>query len=232
MPGDQEQPQRALHVNIGQRLAVLVPGIHQRRDQIVGRVLLALLDMAGEIGGHVVDRAHQRVVILDPQFEDLVDPLDEQAAVLFRDAEHMGDRPHRNVLGIARRGVAFSVIDEFIDQFVADGANPGFELLHGVGRERRQQQLLGGLVLRRIGGDRRRRSRRLGPHVADDDAARGKMFGVVGDLLSPLHRWSAGSNQGNARCGRPGIQRAVFPRSETDSRSSADRYGRNREPNR
>ena len=64
-------------MDIGQRLAVLVPGVHQGRDQIVGRVLLALFDMVGEIGGHVVDRAHQGVIILDAKFEDLVDPLDE-----------------------------------------------------------------------------------------------------------------------------------------------------------
>ena len=154
--GDQEQPQRAQHMDVGQRLAVLVPGVHQRRDQIVGRVLLAVLDMAGEIGRHLVDRRHQGVIILDAQFEDFVNPFDEEIAVLFGNAEHVGDGANRNVLGVARRGVAFAVRDEFVDQFVADRANPRLQLLHGVGRERRQQQLLGGLVFRRIGCDRRR----------------------------------------------------------------------------
>ena len=88
----------------------------------------------------------------------LVDPFDEEIAVLFGNAEHVGDGANRNVLGVARRGVAFAVGDELVDQFVADRANPRLQLLHRVGRERRQQQLLGGLVLRRIGGDRRRRS--------------------------------------------------------------------------
>ena len=108
--------------------------------------------------GHLMDRAHQGVVILDAQFENFVDPFDEEIAVLFRNAEHVGDGANRDVLGVARRGVAFSLSDEFVDQLVADRANPRLQSFHGVGRERRQQQLLRGLVLRRIGGDRRRRS--------------------------------------------------------------------------
>src|SRR6185312_9730552 len=79
--------------------------------------------------------------------------------------------------------------EEFIDQLVADDANPGLELLHGVGRERWQQQLLGRLVIGWVAGDRRRRRRRLGSYIADDDAPRGKVFGVVGDLL---HRFIGG----------------------------------------
>ena len=103
--------------------------------------------MAGEIGAHLLDRAHQGVVVLDAELEDLVDPFDEEVAVLFGDAEHVGDGANRNVLGVARRGVAFAVGDEFVDQLVADRANPRLQLLHRVGRERRQQQLLGRLVL-------------------------------------------------------------------------------------
>ena len=85
-----------------------------------------------------------------------MDPFDEEVAVLFGDTEHVGDGANRNVLGVARRRVAFAVGDEFVDQLVADRANPRLQLLHGVRRERRQQQLLGGLVLGRVGGDRRR----------------------------------------------------------------------------
>ena len=85
-----------------------------------------------------------------------MNPFDEELAILLGDAEHVGDGAHRDMFGVARRGVAFSVGDELIDQFVADGANPRLQLLHRVRRERRQQQLLGRLVLRRIGSDRRR----------------------------------------------------------------------------
>ena len=98
----------------------------------------------------------------------------------------MRNRANRNVLGVARRRVAFAIGDELVDQLVADRANPGLELFHGIGREWRQQQLLGGLVFRRVGGDRRRRGRLLGPDVAHDDTAGGKMLGVVGDLLYRL----------------------------------------------
>ena len=147
---------------------------------------LARLDMAGEIAGHLLDRAHHGGVVPDAEFEDLVDPLDEEVAVIFRDAEHVGDGANRNVLGVAGRGVAFALRDEFVDQLVADRANPGLQLLHGVGRERRQQQLLRRLVLRRIGGDRRRGIDDLGPDIAHDDPARGEMLGVVGDFLYRL----------------------------------------------
>ena len=184
--GDQKQPQRAQHVAVGQRLAVLVLGVHQRRNQIVGLVRLAVLDMPGEIAAHLVDRTHQRVIVLDAEFEDFVDPFDEEVRVLLGDAEHVGDGAHRNVLGVARRRVAFAVGDEFVDQLVADGANPRLQFLHGVGRERRQQQLLRRLVFRRVGGDRRRNAGLLRPHVAHDDAARGEMFGVVGDFPDRL----------------------------------------------
>ena len=50
---------------IRQRISVLVPRVHQRGDQIVGRILFALLEVAGEIAGHLSHRFHQRVVILD-----------------------------------------------------------------------------------------------------------------------------------------------------------------------
>jgi hypothetical protein len=137
--GDQEQLQRAQHMDVGQRLPVFVAGVHQARDQVVGRVFFALFDMAGEIFAHLMDRAHHDINILDAQFEDFVDPFDEKVAILFRDAEHMRNRPNRNVLGVTRSRVAFAVGNEFVDQPVADRAHPGLKLLHGVGREWRQQ---------------------------------------------------------------------------------------------
>ena len=126
-------------MDVGQRLAVLVAAFISVEIRSSVGMFLALLDLAGEIGGHLVDRAHHGVVILDAEFEDLVNPLDEKVAVLFGNAEHVGDGAHRNMLGVARRGVAFSVRDEFVDQLVADRAHPRLQLFHGVGRERRQQ---------------------------------------------------------------------------------------------
>ena len=71
---------------VRQRLTILVPGAHQRRDQIVSGVFLAKLNLTGEICGHLVDRAHHGVVVLDAQFKNFVDPFYEEVAVLFRDA--------------------------------------------------------------------------------------------------------------------------------------------------
>jgi hypothetical protein len=107
---------------IRQRLAVLVPRVHQRRDQVVGRIFLAMLDVAGEIAGHLPHRLHQRVVILDAEFEDAVDPLDEEIAVLLGNPEHVRDGADRNMLGA--RGVAFAVSNELVDQFVAMARTP------------------------------------------------------------------------------------------------------------
>ena len=184
--GDQQQPQRTQHVLVRQRISILVPRVHQRRDQIVGRILPALLEMAGEIAGHLPHRVHQRVVVLDTEFEDAVNPLDEEIAVLLRNSQHVRDGANRNMLGVARGGVAFAVRNELVDQLVADGAHPRFELLHRVRRERRQQQLLGRLVLGRIGGDRRRPRRDFRPHVAHDDAPGREVVGIVGDFLYRL----------------------------------------------
>ena len=59
------------------------------------------------------------------------------------------------------------------------------QLLHGVGRERRQQHHARRAMLGRIGGDRGRRNARR-RRFAHDDAARGEMLGVVGDRAHVL----------------------------------------------
>ena len=112
--------------------------------------------------------------------------FDEEVAVLLGDSQHVRDGAHRDVLGVARCGIATSIGDELVDQLVADRAHPRLQPLHRVRRERRQQHLLGGLVLRWVGGDRRRAGGDFGADVAHDDAARGEVLGVVGDLLHRL----------------------------------------------
>jgi hypothetical protein len=62
--------------------------------------------------------------VLDAELEDHVDPFDEEIAVLLGNAEHVSDGADRNVLGVARGGIALAVIDELVDQFVADGREP------------------------------------------------------------------------------------------------------------
>ena len=115
-----------------------------------------------------------------------MNPFDEEIAVLLGNPEHVRNGADRNMLGVARGGVAFAVGNELVDQLVADGANPRLELLHRVRRERRQQQLLGRLVFGRIGGDRRRPRRDFRANVAHDDAPGRKVVGIVGDFLYGL----------------------------------------------
>src|SRR5437868_5455917 len=79
------------------------------------------------------------------------------------------------------RRVAVPVGDEFVDQLIADGSRLRLQPGHRLGGKRWQQQLLVGLVVRRVGGDCRRGDRRLGPHLAHDDAARREVRAVVGD---------------------------------------------------
>ena len=140
-----------------------------------------------------------------------MNPPDEEIAVLLGDSEHVRDGADRNVLGVARRGVAFAVGDELVDQFVADRAHPRLELFHRVRRERRQQQLLGRLVLGRIGRDRRR------PRRDFRAARRARSRGARRNgrcrrrFPSPPDRWSACSSRGTARCERP----ATFARNSS-----------------
>ena len=122
-----------------------------------------------------------------PTLQDLVDPLDEPVAVAHRHAEHVGDDAHRDVAGVVLGGVAAPVGDEVVDQRVADPARHRLQLADLLRREEGQQHLLVRLVLRRVGGDRRRRQRRVLVFlVAQEDAARREMLGIVGDGLDVL----------------------------------------------
>jgi hypothetical protein len=87
------------------RLAVDL-GVRQMRDQVVARLSAALLHLGGEIALRRGKPAHRRRRIGDAEFEHFVDPAAEQRAVLFRHAEHHGDRPDGNFLRVVGRGVA------------------------------------------------------------------------------------------------------------------------------
>src|SRR6476646_3333582 len=117
-------------------------------------MLPAMLYLVDEIEGHLLNRLHQDGLVLDAELEYLVNPFDEPVAVGFRNAEHVRNGADRNVLAVAAGDVASPILDELVDQLVADGTNARFQLLDRVGRERRQQQLLCWFVLRRIGRDR------------------------------------------------------------------------------
>ena len=144
-----------------------------------------MLDVAGEIAGHPPQRLHQRVVILDAKFEDAVNRLDEEIAVPLGNSEHVRDGTDRNMLGVARGGVAFpSAMNSSISSlqmartrgssfFIASGVNGGnSNCLAGL--------CSGGSEV--IGGDRAVISGR----TWHDDAAGGKAVGIVGDFLHRL----------------------------------------------
>ena len=174
-----------------------------------GSSLLAVELRVDQVGGEVVTRVVQVVVDLREQvveqpcdpldalvrrqvdaFEQVLDELAELRPVLRREAEHVGDDPHRDVLRVVVGGVDHVPPRERVDERVAE--RPRRRLLPGDGvlGERGQQQLARVVVERRVGGDRRRAAdrRQLAgrPEVAHDDRPRGEAFGVVGDRRDVL----------------------------------------------
>ena len=180
--GHQQQAQRAQDVVLLERLAVRVLGREQVADQVVAGLGTARLQVAAEVLGELGEPSLQHVLVGGADLEDVVDPLAELVAVAVGDAEHVGDDAHGDVLGIVDGGVAAALVDEGIDQLVADGARLGDELVDGLRREGRQQHHARGPMARRVGGDGRRAAAADGRRVvAHDHLARGEMLGVVGD---------------------------------------------------
>ena len=92
-------------MRIRQRLAVLA-GVHHGGDEIGRRLPLALLDLDGEILHHLLKGLHERGVVGGAELQDLVDPLDEQIAVVLGHAQHVSDHAYRDVARVLLRGVA------------------------------------------------------------------------------------------------------------------------------
>ncbi len=131
---------------------------------------------------HALDALFRRQV---HALERVLDELPELRSVLGREAEHVGDDPHRDVLGVVTGSVDDVRAVESVDQRVAK--RPGRCFLppdRGLG-EGRQQQFAGVMMKRRVGGDRRRAPDRRQvagrPEVAHDDGPRREALGVVGD---------------------------------------------------
>jgi hypothetical protein len=115
-----------------------------------------------------------------------VDEEPEAVAVLGRHAQHVGDHPHGDVLGVRHRGVHLggAIGEQLVEQLSARGAGGVFELVDGLGGERRQQDAPSVLVERGVGGDGRgvahgRQVLRF--EHRHDHALGAEALGVVGD---------------------------------------------------
>ena len=135
---------------VGERAPVGIGLQREIADEIVARVLAALDQVRGEVLPDLVEAAHHRRLVGDAVLEHGLDPAAEAVAVAFWNAQHVGDKLDRDMLGVLEGGVATALGDEAVDQLVADLARLGDELVDGLRRERRQQHHAGQPVPRRI----------------------------------------------------------------------------------
>ena len=174
----------------GVELLAVDLGVDEVGGEVVARVVEVVVDLLEQV---VEQPLHPLDAVLGRQVDALEHALHELAEprpVLRREAEHVGDDPHRDVLRVLGGGVDHVLPLERVDERVAE--RPGGRLLpadRGLG-ERGEQQLARVVVERRVGGDRRRAADRghLGrrPEVAHDDRPRGEALGVVGDRRDVL----------------------------------------------
>src|SRR5204862_724892 len=97
--GDQQQAQRAQDVLGRHRLAVDFR-MHEIADQVVGRLLCAIVHGTHEVVGHFAGGPYGRAHIGDADLQDLVDPAAVEVAVALGQPQHVGDDAHRDLLGV------------------------------------------------------------------------------------------------------------------------------------
>ena len=153
--GDDQQLAGAEHVRVRHRLAVDL-AVEQLGDEVVARVALAVLDdlgqeaeqrLAGAQAQRDVGRARARGV-----------PAPRPVKVVghvARDAHELGDDPGRDLLGVVGGGVGAALVDEAVDERVAQRPRARLVLLDRLRRERRQQEAPRPGVLGRVGVDGR-----------------------------------------------------------------------------
>ena len=153
--GDQHQEARAQDVVVGNRLAVDL-GLHHVGDQVV----LARIDPP--IGDLLLEEPQDPDALLDAQLrvgqsllEEAAHPPDELVGPVRAHAQHRGDHPHRDLLGVVGIDVGPAGGDEPVDQSVAELAGAVLVLLDHRRREHRQDEPASPRVVRRVGRDGR-----------------------------------------------------------------------------
>ena len=93
----------------------------------LARCCAALRDLLLEVVAHPVEATHRLRVVGDALFERVLDPAPELVAVLFGDAEQVGDHASGDVLRVLFGRVAAVLLRELVDQIGADLPRAGLE---------------------------------------------------------------------------------------------------------
>ena len=175
--GDRQQVEECGDLRSAEPLAVDL-GVHERRHQVVGRMLGALL---GERGRHLRDRPDalprqlERVAIPEDvgvaEVHQHLGGLLQALVVLTADADHLGDHPHRDLLGAELDEVALGVLKQLRDDLVRVERDPLLEARDLARREGRRDEPAQLRVARGVHRDeRRRRLEHLRRRVEEHDA--------------------------------------------------------------
>jgi hypothetical protein len=186
-PGDQRQRRHAHDRQIVDGLAVDL-GVQQCAHQVVARMGAPILELLEQIERQGVAAAGGPSLLVG-ELEEVLYPAGERVGHLLRHAEHQRDDPDRDLTGIVARSVGGAVVDETVDQAVAQ--LPGERLVlrdTGVGEPRQHQSARPGVV-RLILVDRwerdldRRRRALLVVEGQDADVAGTEPVMVLGETL-------------------------------------------------
>jgi hypothetical protein len=159
---------------------------HHHVNEVICRVVLALGNLLGEILRHLHGRAQKAAFIGDAKLQHLVNPFDELRPHVVRHAQRVCDYAYGDVACVLLRRIATTGCHKRIAEFIANSPRFGLDSGHLISREKRQQHLLGALVVWRISGYRRRRyqpveGRRIGAHHYP---ARREMLGVLSNRFN------------------------------------------------
>jgi hypothetical protein len=139
--GDQQLLQDRQHLRYVERPLVLEAGVHDVRDDVVAALAPAFLELVREVvlevddavdgGQFLVGRRHPRKLR-----DEGIRPGLEQIVIRERDAELIGDHRHGHAFGERLHELAASLVDESVDQVVAELFDPGLEGCDAAGGER------------------------------------------------------------------------------------------------
>lgn len=153
-PGDQHQIACAEHEDVVDWLSIDLEA-EQVADQIViARVRSPILDLLHEEGDDLHPALQGDFAIDQTGLEDTSHPVDEVVLHLERDAEDHRNHANRNALCVVRRGVCGAVVDESVDQPVAQVAGDRLVLGDRLRCERGKDRTPVPVVLRWIRIDR------------------------------------------------------------------------------
>ena len=152
-PGHELQVAHSDHHLVGQRLA-LVLGLAEGRDEVVLRVGPPVGHLGGEEAPDDVAVLGPQLGLLEAQLQHTAHPLDELVDHPVIDAQLLGDDAGRDLLGVVDRSVAPALVDEAVDQLVAEPFGVGAVVGDALGGEVGEQGAAGPTLLRRVCADR------------------------------------------------------------------------------